>query len=412
MLQLLIALASACALFTSMPGVPRLAAAQEEDPELLLIDKAGQATSLGLRGLSLDDPRSKGAWSVRPLGFEPLEFTAPVEGRPRLLVGLANGDQLQGELVSSEGETLGLQLLGGVQLTLAIDHITRIDLAVGARQPRADPLAQPSEGDRLYRRTEGDELDAIDGTFDSFVEGGVQFESSALGLKRFDWAEVATLFIEDLGAATDQDQAQGLNVILDLQGNSRLRGQLLSLVESGCQLRVASEELLLPWGVVQELLVDDGSLVFLSDLAAEEEQGQGQVFGDEFEVVWPHAPNLCVGRATPLRSGGRVFRRGIGTHAPTRVSWRVPEGTRFLRGLVGIDDSALYNEPEYRGSVIFRVFVGEQLAWESPLLSGGAQPLVMPAIDLSQAQRVTLEADPAGGYEGDRANWLDLAFVR
>jgi len=399
------------ALSLTLTQAPAGSSLPSESARLMFLDKAGHGKPVSPQGLALADPRTRGAWSIRPLGFPAPSADEIAQAAPRLELQLASGDSLTGWLAPSTGETLGLRLLGGVQIPILIDHIVRIEVLGDKRVPQAQDLVRPQEGDRLYRRT-GAELDAIDGTFESFEAGGVRFESQAMGLQSFGWSEIAALMIEDLGAEQPASEPGKLPVILDLVGGGSLRAELLQVEEQGCRLRLAGEEQLFGWGIVEELLVNDGSVVFLSDLPALKEEGRGQVFGDEFEVTWPHAINRSVWKQGPLRCAERVYRRGIGTHAPTRVSWTVPAGSMSLRGAVGIDDSALYNEPEFRGSVVFRVLLDGKTGWESPLMGGGSEVLEMPALDLEGVRLVTLEADMAGRYEGDRANWLGFAFVR
>ena len=110
--------------------------------------------------------------------------------------------------------------------------------------------------------------------------------------------------------------------------------------------------------------------------------------------------------------GGRTWRRGIGTHAPTRVTWQLDGSFRRLRGTVGIDASSLRNPEEARGSVVFRVWVDGKPAWESGLVRGEDGALAMPVIDVEGATVLALEADMAGDFRGDRADWVRVVLVR
>ena len=62
--------------------------------------------------------------------------------------------------------------------------------------------------------------------------------------------------------------------------------------------------------------------------------------------------------------------------------------------------------------MVFRVLLDGEPAWESPVVRGGDRPVVLPDIELGTASELTLEADMAGDFRGDRANWLRMLLVR
>ena len=109
---------------------------------------------------------------------------------------------------------------------------------------------------------------------------------------------------------------------------------------------------------------------------------------------------------------GLIWRRGIGMHAPARVVWALDGEYRRLRGQAGIDDSALWNPEDARGAVIFRVLLDGEKAWESSILRGGDGVIRIPTIELGTAKELALEADMAGDFRGDRANWLRMVLIR
>jgi hypothetical protein len=99
-------------------------------------------------------------------------------------------------------------------------------------------------------------------------------------------------------------------------------------------------------------------------------------------------------------------------HAPSRLVFALEPGWRTLRGAVGVDDGTRVHPPAARGSVVFRVLADGEPLWTSPLVRGGDPPLPFPALALDGARELALEADPAGDFAGDRANWLELVLVR
>jgi len=325
----------------------------------------------------------------------------------RVVVYLHNGDRVWGRVGGGAGESLELSLHGGVRLELALDEIASL---LFPRRLPTDGTVEPEaaeEGDRLYLRR-GRGLDKIDGLIQAF-DGGVTFEGR-FGQRVHTWEEIAALFVEDVGEG-EPDEAAPARVTVDLPDGGRLTGRLVSMGSEGVRLEHGGREVLLPPGIVRELARADGSFVFLSQVPVAD-PGPVTLFGgtDELGMVYPHRLDRnCMNG--PLRSGGRSWSRGIGVHAPSRLAWRLDGAWSELRALVAVDDSVLRGE--HRGSVVFRVAVDGEARWESPVLVGGDPPLALPAIDLTGADELVLEVDPAGeAFVCDRANWLRAILVR
>ena len=397
----------AFALGLSLPGQGE--EAQGGTPRVLLERLDGTTEEVELTSFRLSDPRDRGAFWVRPVGFPQLADSEAEPSGPAIRIRLAGGDEVLGRVAGGAGEDLTLELLGGVRFPVGISKMEILVLPDHVPADRLVPMQAPDEGDRLYRRI-GDKLDAIDGTVEEFDDEGIRFDS-LLGSRLFPWAEIAALFIEVLEEPGDEPLAEGTPVVLDLADGGRLRASLLGIEGRACRLVAAGSTIRLDLAHVSEISVDDGSFAFLSDVAPEREEGKGVPFGDELGMSWPHHLDASVTGA-PLSTGGREWRRGIGMHAPTRVTWTVPDGFQTLRGALGIDDSALVNPEPARGSVVFRVLLDGEEAWSSPVVRGGDGALPMPAVPLGDATELTLEVDPAGDFRGDRANWLRVVLVR
>lgn len=381
-------------------------------PELRLVAESldGRTRALGFSELPLEDPRKTDVWLVRPEGF-------PRDGRPLqgpvAEVRLARGDLIRGRITGGEGDFLALQIRGGVVLALSVEELSSFRVPERFPARLDEPLAAPAEGDRLYRRT-GSSLDRIDGTLEGFGPEGLVFES-VLGSRSFAWEEVAALFVEVLEAGADERDSPLAPVVVDLVDGSRLRGRLERIDVQGARLRLGQSRsaVSIAWEDVEELAIDDGSLAFLSALPARGEEGQGTPFDDDFGMRWPHRADRSV-LGEPLRAGGRTWARGVGMHAPSRVSWSIDPRWDELRGSVAIDDSSLFNAEGARGSVVFRVRLDGELLWESPVVRGGDAPRPLPGLRLGPASGprvLELEADPVEDFRGDRADWLRVLLV-
>jgi len=382
----------------------------QETPALRLEleDLEGKRSELPASALPLKDPRERGAWIVRPLGAA--DAPPPAAGEEASArVTLINGDELRAAVHGGTGETLELELAGGVAVPFEISDLA--SLRFPERIP-SDPglsLGPPAEGDRLYRRAGG--LDALDGTLQGFENEGVRFDS-VLGQRLFPWNEVAALYIEQLGKSAPRAPGQDVPVSVEFNaGGGRVRGALLALERERVRLRLGKSEVAFPLAAVAEIVVADGRLTFVSELEPTGEVGRGEPFGDELGMSWPFRMDRCVS-VGELRVGGATYRRGVGLHAPSKLSFKLDGGFRALRGRVGIDDSTRTNAASARGSVIFRVWADGKTLWQSPLVRGGDAPLALPALDLAGKKELVLEADPAGDFAGDRADWLELVLVR
>ena len=375
----------------------------------------GTRRSVPVHGLTLTDPRLQDAWLVRVEGLEPPPpKVGGAERGPRATIEFAAGDLLRGNLRGGLGETLLVELFEGVDLPVGIESIRSIVFEEHLPATLTVPLEAPPEGDRLYRRT-GESLDRDDGAVLEFTAEGVSFESELLGTRLVRYDELAALFVEVFEEPTpSRPDAGGVPVAVDLTDGGRVRGSLVELAETGCRMRVVGEtEILLPLARILEIAVDDGRLRFLSDLAPGTETGRGSPFGDELGMSWPcRIDRAAGGRA--LVAGGRRWARGIGMHAPSRVAWTLEPQWRRLRGFVAIDDRSLLHEPDARGSVVFRILVGGETVWESPVVRGGDDPLEIPALELGNAdgaRELVLEVDSVEDFRGDRADWLRLILV-
>jgi hypothetical protein len=377
-----------------------------EEPVLERVDRAGTIERRMLAELAGNDLAELGdAVQLRWVGLAP---PPSAFGASRASLVRVSGDRLFGRIVGGEVDDLVLELLGGVRMRLAIDDLDRVLFESRIPESWTAPIVPADEGDRLYRR-QGEGLDRLDGTIEELTEEGVRFHG-VLGSQVLPWNEVAALFVESLDeGAGETARGDGPPVVVDLVDGGRLRGELLRLDTESCELKTAREELRLPIAALSSLALDDGTVSFLSDLEPSEAT-DGAPFGDDLGMRWPHRLDRSV-TGKHLRAGGRRYPRGIGVHAPSRITWALDGGWRRLLGSVAIDDEVLLLNAH--GSVVFRVLVDGTPRWESPILRGGDPPLELPDLDLEGAQELTLEVDPSSDFfVADRADWLTMLLVR
>jgi hypothetical protein len=379
---------------------------REREPATLRIeDAAGTVKLLPLAGLAIDDAAELGGVLVRVEGLEPARELAA--GDDHVELALRGGGTLRGRLQGGEGERLDLQLVGETSMRVMIEELD--SLRFPARLPRTGRQAlEPAlVGDRLYR-VAGEELDRIDGAIEAFETAGLRFGSD-LGSKLYPWPEVAAFFVEALDGSGELD-ADSTPVVVDLVDGSRLRASFLRWTDERLELQTsAGRGLALPNAAIAEVFFDDGRLRFLSDMQPSAVE-EASPFGDDLGLTWPHRMDRSV-TGGPLTAGGRHWSRGIGVHAPSRLTFRLDGAWRELRGAVAIDDEVL--RLSARGSVIFRVIVDGEQRFESPVMRGGDPVLDLPRIALEGAQELLLEVDLATDlHVADRADWLGLVLVK
>ena len=102
----------------------------------------------------------------------------------------------------------------------------------------------------------------------------------------------------------------------------------------------------------------------------------------------------------PLKLGGKVYPRGVGTHSGARMTIDLKGNATRFTAFFGIDAEA-----EDRGSASLRLFVDGQLKYESPVVRGGGAPILVD-VDLRGAQSMRIEIS---NVEDDTWDHADLA---
>jgi hypothetical protein len=110
----------------------------------------------------------------------------------------------------------------------------------------------------------------------------------------------------------------------------------------------------------------------------------------------------------PLTLNGQVYPFGLGTHAPSRITFDLEGRYSLFQSDIGIDD----RQRGGPGSVIFRVEIDGKQAYASYVLRGGA-PRETVRVDLTGVHTLTLIVDDAGdGNHDDHADWAGARLIR
>lgn len=406
-LSALALLALALAGLDERPGAPRSGAAR-----VVLESARGVVSSKPLQDFVTEDPREQGAHLVR---FED-PATAPLAAaraasNDAIEVRFSNGDRLCGLVRGATGETVDVEIAGGVRVVAALEEIA--SLAFPGRVPPTwhGTLEPAREGDRLFRR-KGTGVERIEGAVESFASDTLVFHDARIGSLTVAWKDLVALFVESTARGAERGSAGRVPVVVEVADGSRLSGALVRIDARVVALRSRGGQALdLPTQAVSSLLVDDGTLTFLSALEPALAP-DSTPFGDDLGMRWPARVDRSV-TGTPLVAGGRLHPRGLGVHAPSRVTWNLAAGYTDLRGAVALDDQVL--RLPVTGSVVFRVWVDGAKRFESPIVRGGDAPIpfALGPTALVGARELTLEVDPSeDSFVADRADWLGLILVR
>jgi len=102
----------------------------------------------------------------------------------------------------------------------------------------------------------------------------------------------------------------------------------------------------------------------------------------------------------PLSVSNVTYAYGIGTHAPSQLTYDLPPEATAFHFKVGVDDEA------YPGKVMFVVLVDGKERWRSRIVRGG-QRARAGHVRLTNARQITLVTDPLDRDFHDHADWLN-----
>lgn len=395
------------------------ASTQQSTPRVVLESLDGTQTIRPAGASPLKSLKAERAAFARFLGVADLDAggapATKVAARDFATLELAGGDRLAGAVRGGNGDLLQLELKGGVELDLSIDSLRSVVFA-GRIPDRVTTAPAPGDdGDRLYLVAAGS-LDRATGFVEEFSAEGVTFEDSRVGSRTYGWDRVAALFInpleEDGGAASEgASESKRDRVSVTLVGGGRLSGELIELGSAAAGVRLALSEFAeveLPGRIIREVALDDGSFQFLSEVLPASESS-GSPFGDDLGFTWPmRVDRNCQGGL--LKVAGADFARGLGVHAPSKLTWSLGGEWTELRFACGVDDSGASGTRG--GSVRFRVLGDGEELWSSDVRRAGETPLRPSPLVVKGVQSLVLEVDPAGDFVLDRANWLRPMLVR
>lgn len=111
------------------------------------------------------------------------------------------------------------------------------------------------------------------------------------------------------------------------------------------------------------------------------------------------------GDGGPLIMDGMAYAKGLGTHAPSAIEFRVDGRCSAFAAAVGVDD-----EVGDSGSVMFQVWGDGEKLLETGVMTGTMGALDI-AVDISGRRSLRLQVVAVDSTVGDHANWADASVT-
>jgi hypothetical protein len=312
---------------------------------------------------------------------------------------LANGDRIRGIPLFSTQDALRVnsELLGNLEIPL--ERIQAILLGSMLDQLSREKLERNLLG--ISRKQDVVVLangDETSGDFLGLDEDAVRLERNggAVSIERVGVRAIA--FSSDL---ISFPKSKSFYAEMILSDGSELSVAEVELTGNNLRGRTAFDrEFVLPLEQLFALEFRNGRVKYLSDLEPIEYQHTPYL-----SLAYPYCRDRCVtGGALSLR--GQVFRKGLGMHSRSELTYELNGSFRRFEATVGIDD-----ETAGQGSVNFRVLLDGREAWQSGLITGHSA-LKRVQVDTTQAKRLTLVVDFGSlGDVQDHADWADARLV-
>lgn len=338
-----------------------------------------------------------GTGDVRPVAW-PINADATGPAPPFTVFYLADGGVLTGELIDppQAADALFAHTTLGAATSLAFDRLAAVQLADPALFPRADEvlraaLVNRQVGQDIFITRESEDVKAVHGRLESLgaARGSFAFGEKSRGFS----TEKAYAVVFATGPMAGEPRRFPLTVTLS--NGSTFSGSLARSSET--ELTVDTS-LGMPAAVrladIARLDIHSDRVVYLSDLTPTKTLSEGIL-----HRPWTARMDRSVSGG-PLSIAGRVFKKGVGVHSRTALTYDL--GGRFEKfvSTVGLDDAV-----RPRGSVVFRVSADGVVVFDSGTITGtdAAKHII---VEIAGAKTLTLLVDYGDAVDlADQADW-------
>jgi len=329
----------------------------------------------------------------------------------------AEADAAQGNLDAnctihlSDGGTLEAKLLEGaagkIRIDMGIDRPVTLPISglagirfntvsqAAALTEFAARLKQPERGrDLLLADRDGGTV-VLPGVLESLTSESWSFRIGS----KVQTGALDRAFGIILGGAAASSPAG--KVLIRLDGRREFSADIVSADPASVEVDAGPlGRLSVAWQAIRGIDVRSDRVVFLSDL-----EPVDIVQYSVIDASWPPRKDRSV-TGSPLIVDGRLYERGLGVHATTRMTYALNGAYASFVSIIGIDDAA-----GPRGRAVFRVICDGRVAYESPHVGPGAAATVRVPTD--GVKQLILECDPGPDLDiSDHCDWAGARLIR
>lgn len=326
--------------------------------------------------------------------FLQLERPLPASAQQgKFVLHLAAGDQLAGEPVMLAGEDLVWANAAAGELRVPM---TRVAALTRAGQPPPD------------RRTNEDVVTLSNGDALRGIIAGI--EGGKVLVQQLDAAEPTPVLIDSIAriafaaTAAPVGGAAANSFRVRLADGSSLPARALTLADGKLSADLGDgKPRPIDLSRVANIEQVNGPAAWLSGRLPSE-SSYVPFFGTGQE--YPARMDASVDGSRDLRFGGKTFRRAIGVHSRSSLTWPLDGSHAAFRTQYAVDERL----PQAEMTV--RVKLGERVVHERKSVRAGTLSPVI-AVDLAGAKSLTLEVDYGSGADvQDRLVWLEPALLK
>ena len=319
-----------------------------------------------------------------------------------LRVQLAGGGVLLAKTIVMDEEFATMQwAYGTIKLPIEAVRAIRFSVETDAKKLPANfdtfdkSASLPAEGeDRLYVIIEK-KVQSIAGSFLGLTDKGVKFEYA----KQERVVELDRVFGVILARIGKPPKLIG-KTQLHLTDGSLLWADIDAMKSGIAKITpVGGKQIPLPWATVMRADVRSDRLVFLSDTEPT------KVFERSIAYVGKWQKNRSVrGRQLTLR--GKVYEKGFGVHAVTRLTFNTDSNYPIFAATIGIDD-----ETKGKGDCEFVILGDGKEIFRKRIK--GSDPAHAVRVDLSKYKQFVLAVERGEDLDfADHGNWCDARLIR
>jgi len=355
--------------------------------------------SVSLKGIDGNSVRvgesGQGDRAVPMDDFLQLERPLPASTQQgKFVLHMAGGDQLAGEPVSIAGEQLVWNNAAAGELRVPMNRVAAL----------TRPGQQPPD-----KRTSEDVVTLNNGDAVRGIIAGI--EAGKVNVQRPDATEPTPVPLDSIAkiqfastAAPGAAAANARSFRIRLADGSSLPARALMLDGGKLQADLGDGKPR-PVELARVAAIEqvNGPAAWLSGRAPAESVyvpffGSGQEY--------PARTDAMVDGSRDLRFGGKTFRRAVGVHAYSRLTWPLDNTYAAFRTQYAVDERLT------QADMTVRIKVGDKVVHEKQNVRGGMLSPVI-TVDLAGAKSLTLEVDYGSGTDvQDRLVWLEPALLK